>query len=95
MERAVTREKGLFRSLLAIVLMITVCILVAGCSKKLKEEESLPGASTRTTVSRKESNLVKAMKAMPGSGTMEEWDPSLLSIGFLYVDFQGRLGYPC
>jgi hypothetical protein len=77
------------------VLMITVCILMAGCSKKPKEEESLPEASTRMTVSRRESNLMERMKAMPGSGTMEEWGPSLLSIGFSYVDFQGRLGYPC
>jgi len=87
MKGEVIREKGLFRSLLAIVLMITVCILMAGCSKKPKEEESLPEASTRTTVSRRGSNLVKAMKAMPGPGTIEEWGPSLLSIGFSYVDF--------
>lgn len=89
MKGEVIREKGLFRSLLAIVSMITVCILMAGCSEKPKEEESLPEASTRTTVSRRESNLVEAMKAMPGPGTMEEWGPSLVSIGFSYVDFRG------
>lgn len=89
MKEEVIREKRLFRSLLAIVLMITVCLLMAGCSKKPKEEESRPEASTRMTVSRKNSNLVMVMKAMPGpGGTMEEWGPSLLRIGLSYVDFE-------